>query len=120
MLGYDSSAHIRQIAIYSQDDWSRLLGNWTVNGAPPTPAQLAQAGLLGRACRICTGAELRMEEARANAAAALSAAASQATSQPAAAQGTVAFQLSATIDQHADGEAPKLSAEEISSAEKRC
>ncbi len=119
MLGYLSTAPIRQIAIYSQDDWSRLLQNWTVNGAPPTPAQLAQAGLLGRACRICTGAELRMEEVRANAAAALTAAASQGASQPAAPQGTVAFKLSATIDQHADGEAPKLSAEEISIAFQR-
>ena len=59
-----------------------------------------------------------MEEVRANAQAALSAA-SQIASQPTGAPGTVVFKLSATIDQHADGEAPKLSAEEISRAFQR-
>ena len=65
LVGATGQTHWRAIGAISEDDWTQLLAQWQVSGAAPTPTLRSQGGLLGRACRIAAGSQLRLADVRA-------------------------------------------------------
>ena len=122
LLGFDGAEPVRQAAMLSEDDWRSILGSWKVKGNPPLPAQLAQAGLLGRAVRVLAGVQPRAEVAAAHAAKVLEREREKAKSKPGASStatvltADTSVELAAVIDQTAKGSAPKLSPQQVEAA----
>jgi len=58
-LGAKGTQHPRVVASIPAEEYTEAVTTWQVNGAKPSAALRASAGLLGHACRIATGAQRR-------------------------------------------------------------
>ena len=65
-LGVRGDAHIRVIGGMSKADHAALTTTWQYQGVAPTPAQISQVGLIGRAVRVALKLELTVDEERAH------------------------------------------------------
>ena len=83
LLGFTPTAPIRVFGMIPEQDLLELLSDWKVGDARPTPAQRAQAVLIGSGARVAAGTQRLVAEARAAAEAALAAAAAQPPPAPA-------------------------------------
>ena len=68
-LGVGGSAHIRIIGGIDLKEYENLVAKWRLPGEgeqtqQPTPAQVSQAGLIGRAVRIALGLQRTVEAQR--------------------------------------------------------
>jgi hypothetical protein len=113
LFGAATADHHRVLGILSEADWNLVITQWRIAQQPPTPAQGAKAALLGRACRVSVGTQLRVEDLRIEAQAQLAAQAAahlaQATAVVAApAVAGKSIKLSQVVDQTSDEEARML------------
>ena len=62
LIGTTPTEHLRVIGSIPEADYTALIAAWTIATVQPSPAQGAKAAVLGRACRICCGAQMRVED----------------------------------------------------------
>ena len=112
-LGFTSTAPVRVLGMISATDLIEFLKDWKINGENATPAQRAQAALVGSGARVAAGTQ-RIADSKSAAPAALAAASSAApAATPAASNGVTVLpgqdqksflELSAVLDQTSDVE----------------
>ena len=87
-LGFTSTAPVRVLGMISASDLTEFLKGWKIDGENATPAQRAQAALVGSGARVATGTQRTVTDSRIAAAVALAAASANASAAaPAASSG---------------------------------
>ena len=125
-LGFTSTAPVRVLGMIPASDLTEFLKEWKINGENATPAQRAQAALVGSGARIAAGTQRTVADSRIAAAAALAVASATApAAAPAASIGVPvlsnqdkdnvksSLKLSAVLDQTADEEFQLMSRAEV-------
>eukprot|EP00971_Amphidinium_carterae_P078693 1556810-Amphidinium_carterae.1 len=51
-MNFTGEEHPRVIAMFSPSEFTWALNSWTTDGAAPPPGTWAQAGVMGRVCRL--------------------------------------------------------------------
>ena len=116
-LGFTSTAPVRVLGMISATDLTEFLKDWKIDGENATPAQRAQAALVGSGARVAAGTQRTVADSRIAAAVALAAASATApAAAPAASSGVPVLsgqdkdnvksflKLSAVLDQTSDVE----------------
>ena len=87
-LGFTSTAPVRVLGMISATDLTEFLKDWKIVGENATPAQRAQAALVGSGARVAAGTQRTVADSRIAAAVALAAASATApAAAPAATSG---------------------------------
>ena len=73
-LGFTSTASVRVLGMISAIDLTEFLKDWKIDGENATPAQRAQAALVGSGARVAAGTQRTVADSRIAAAVALAAA----------------------------------------------
>ena len=125
LFGLQGATHFRVLAAIPKEDFDRQLSEWRVLSASteggqsgaPSLAQLAQAGLWGRAARIAGGTQRRIQEVNENADLLLrQSGVSSAPDASVSPQSVRKVKLTHVIDQSSDVEADTLTQQAIDSA----
>ena len=70
-LGFTSTAPVRVLGMISATDLTEFLKDWKIDGENATPAQRAQAALVGSGARVAAGTQRTVADSRIAAAVAL-------------------------------------------------
>eukprot|EP00971_Amphidinium_carterae_P034760 684182-Amphidinium_carterae.1 len=54
-MGVSANDHPRTLAFFTEAEFRMAINSWTLDGVAPPPGLWAQAGIVGRVCRLVCG-----------------------------------------------------------------